>query len=40
MKNRHGIHASHDATDAAQAEEAVLPERFKWIAERCGLALG
>jgi len=34
------IHASHDAADAAQTEDAVLPKRFKWIAERCGLALG
>jgi len=34
------IHASHDAADAAQTEDAVLPERFKWIAERRGLTLG
>ena len=34
------IHASHDAADAAQTEDAVLPQRFKWIAERCSLALG
>jgi hypothetical protein len=34
------IHASDDAAHAAQTEDALLPERLKWIAERQRLALG
>src|SRR5438552_16141898 len=34
------IHAPHDAADAAETEDALLPERFKWITELQGFSLG